>query len=170
MVRGVHAFAERNVDAEIFHRGVEELFDGFGKAVDFVDEQDRAFFGVGEIGNQVFGGHEGCTAGDLNGRADFARDAGGEGGFAQARRAVEENMAQRFVALAGGIEGDFEALGHFALADHVFHALRRRRRSSSSEIFCASRSAAVGWTMGSRMRLLAGGLIGRQSRLRLYGC
>ena len=56
--------------------------------------------------------------------AQFARNAGGERRFAQPRRTIEQNVAQRFAPLAGGIERDFQPFRHFALADHVAHPLR----------------------------------------------
>ena len=36
---GRDAFAQDDVDAEIFHHGVDELFDGAGQAMDLVDEE-----------------------------------------------------------------------------------------------------------------------------------
>lgn len=41
---GVGALIDHNVDTEVFHGGVEVFFDVFVDAVDFVDEEDVAFF------------------------------------------------------------------------------------------------------------------------------
>ena len=116
---GVDAFAQNDVDAEVLHRRIEKLLDRLGHAMDFVDEQDRSFFDVRQIGEQVLGRGQGRPAGDLHGNAHVAGDAGGEGRLAQARRAVQEDMAQRFAALRGGIDGDAQPLMDLALADHV---------------------------------------------------
>ena len=121
---GAGPFAERDVDAKILHRRVHELLDRLGQAVDLVDEQDRALLGVGEIGEQVLGRGEGGAAGDLQRDAQVARDAGGEGRLAEAGRAVEQDVAERLLAFAGGVDGDLQPLGHLALADHLAHVLR----------------------------------------------
>ena len=104
--------------------------------MDLVDEQHRAFLGVGQIGDQVFGGRQGRAAGDLKGYAQIARDAGGERRLAQSGRAVEQDVPQRLAPLPRGVDGDFQPRVHVALADHVLHPLRaqlaivfRRRRS-----------------------------------------
>jgi hypothetical protein len=103
---------------------IHELLNGLGESMDFVDEQDRAFLGIGEVGEQVLGGGEYGAAGDLQGDAQIARDTGGERGFAQARRTIEKNMPQRFLALAGGIDSDRQPLGHVSLPNHLVHVTR----------------------------------------------
>ena len=124
MVRALIAFAQRDVDAEILHRRIEKFFDRFGEPMNFVDEQNRPFLGVGKIRHQIFGRHQRRPAGDLHRYAKFARNAGGKRRFAQARRAVEQNMPQRFAPLPGGIERNFQPFRHLALADHIPHPLR----------------------------------------------
>ena len=121
---GVDAFAQGNVDAEVLHRRVEELFDGLGQAVDFVDEKDGSLFGVGEVGNQVLGSRERGAAGDLEGHAQVARDDGGESRLAESGRTVEKNVSQRLAALARSVDGDLDPLVDRALADHFGHPLR----------------------------------------------
>ena len=115
------AFAERDIDAKILHRRVHEFLDRFGQPVDFVDEQDRAFLGVREVGQQILGRGQRGAAGDLQGDAQIARDAGGESRFAQAGRTIEQDVAQRLFAFAGRIDGDRQPLGHLLLADHLVH-------------------------------------------------
>ena len=91
--------------------------------MDFVDEQHRPLFGVGQIRDQVFGGGERCAAGDLEAHAQLARNADGESGLAQARRTVEKDVPQRLAAFRGGIDGDFDPRVHFPLPDHLPHPL-----------------------------------------------
>jgi len=43
----IDAVAQNHVDAKIFHRRVEVLFDGFGNSMDLVNEQDLARTKVG---------------------------------------------------------------------------------------------------------------------------
>ncbi len=47
---GAGAFAEHDIEAEVFHGGVHDFFDGFGEAMDFVDEEDVA---VGQVGEEA---------------------------------------------------------------------------------------------------------------------
>ena len=63
---GVDALAEHDVDAEILHRRIDELLDDARHAVDFVDEQERAFLDVGEERQQVGRLGQGRAAGHLD--------------------------------------------------------------------------------------------------------
>ncbi len=121
---GINAIAQQNVDAKILHRRIEEFLDCLGKPVNFIDEQHRAFLGVGQVGDQVFGCLQHRPAGHLKRHAQIARNAGGKGGFAQTRRAIEQDMPQRVSALAGRVDRDFQPRIHVALSDHVPHVLR----------------------------------------------
>ena len=141
---GPGPFAERDVDAKVLHRRVHELLDRLGQPVDFVDEQDRAFLGVGEIGQQVLRRGERGAAGDLQRHAQLARDARGERRLAEAGRAVEQDVAQRLLALAGGVDGDRQPLGHFALADHLAHVPRPQGDFVVAELGERSREVGVG--------------------------
>ncbi len=40
-------FAQHDVELEVFHRGIQHLFDGTSQAVDLVDEEHVAFVEVG---------------------------------------------------------------------------------------------------------------------------
>jgi len=51
----------------------------------------------------------------------------GKGGFAEAGRAVEEQVVQRLVALFGGIDGDAEIVLQLRLADELLEAPRPQR-------------------------------------------
>ena len=110
--------------------------------MDFVDEQDRAFLGVGEVGQQVLRRGERRAAGDLQRDAQIARDAGGERRLAQAGRAVEQDVAQRLFAFAGGVDGDRQPLGHLALADHLVHVPRPQRDLIVAQLGQALRATA----------------------------
>lgn len=114
---GSEALTEDDIHAEVFHDRVEEFFDGAREAVDFVDEEDRAFGGVGEEGEDVGFFVECGAGGDGQVDAEFVVENGGEGGFAEAGGAIEEDVGQGFAAEASGVEGDGEAFGDRALAD-----------------------------------------------------
>jgi hypothetical protein len=114
---GVHAGIDDEVDFEIFHRGVDVFFDGDGKAVDFVDEQDIVGLEFGESADQIGPLGEGGAGGDGEGGGHFVGDDVSESGFAQTGGAVEEDVLHRLIALLGGGEGDAEFFDEFALAD-----------------------------------------------------
>ena len=75
------------------------------------------FLEVGEERQQVGRLGEGRAAGHLDGSAEFVRQHGGEGGLAEAGRAVEEDVAERLLQLLAGVDGDAEPLHDRLLAD-----------------------------------------------------
>ena len=105
----VHALAEYDVDAEILHRRIDELLDDARHAMDFVDEQDRAFLDVGQKRQQVGRLRQGGAAGHLDRRAQFVGQHGGEGRLAQSGRAVEQDVRQRLLEFLAGVEDDAQA-------------------------------------------------------------
>ena len=80
-----HSFAQDDVDPKIFHDRVDELFDGAGQAMDLVDEEDRAFGGVGEKRHDVHLLVECCAARDTELDAELVVEHGGKRRLAQTR-------------------------------------------------------------------------------------
>jgi hypothetical protein len=119
-----HAVTERDVDPKVLHGRVQELLDRDRQAVDLVDEQDRPFGAVRQVGEEILGGGERRAAGDLQRGPEFPRDAGGERRLAEAGGAVEEDVAERLAPLAGRVDRDREPLVDGLLADHLLHPLR----------------------------------------------
>ena len=110
---------DHDIEAEILHRGIEIFLDGFGDAVDFVDEEDVAFFEARQQTSEVAGFFDDGAGGDANGFAEFVAENEGECRFAEARRAGEENVIECFAAFLGGADHDLEALDGFELAGEV---------------------------------------------------
>ena len=52
---GVGTLVDHDIEPKILHRRVEIFFDGFGDAVDFVDEEDVAFLETGEQTGEIAG-------------------------------------------------------------------------------------------------------------------
>lgn len=52
---GVGALVDHDVDAKVFHGGVEVFLDVLVDAVDFVDEEDVIFFQIGEEASKIGG-------------------------------------------------------------------------------------------------------------------
>jgi hypothetical protein len=113
----MQTFAQHQIHTKILHRRVEELFDHARQTVDFVNEQDRAFFSVGEVGHQIGRFRQGRAGGHLDRGAQFVRNDRSKRGFAEARRAIEQNMRERLAQFFAGVDGDAETFHYRFLAD-----------------------------------------------------
>src|SRR3569833_1156493 len=60
----------------------------------------------------------------MQGDSQIAGDAGGKRRFAEARRPIEQDMPERFLAFASRIDSDPEAFGNFVLPHHFIHVTR----------------------------------------------
>ena len=96
--------ADDQVELEILHRGIEDFLDLRIEPVDFVDEQDVALFEIGEEGCEIagLGNHRPRRGAEIH--AEFARHDLRERGLAEARRAHEQHVIERFVARARGLD------------------------------------------------------------------
>ena len=121
---GVDPFAQQDVDAKILHRRIEKFLDRLGQPMDLVDEQHRAFFGVGQIGNQILGGGSAaplaiCKLTPRSRGMQVAKVVLPRPGGPSNR--ICPSVSPRFL---GGIDRDFQPRVDLALADHVAHPLR----------------------------------------------
>ena len=116
------ALADDDVELVVLERGVELFFEHGLEAVDLVEEEDLLVAQVGEDGGQVALDLQRGAGGLLEADAELVGDDGREGGFAQAGRAEEQDVVERFVAGFGGFEGDGELLLGFLLADEFAEA------------------------------------------------
>src|SRR4029077_14779573 len=123
MDTGAGALADDEVDAKIFHGGVEDFFDGGLETMDFVEEEDFLRFKGSEDGGEVaLAFEEGAGAG-LDGDGKLVGDDLRERGLAEAGGAVEEHVVESFVAAAGGFDGDLDIYFNALLADVFVEAL-----------------------------------------------
>ena len=107
---GIRPLVDHDVHAEILHRRVEVLLDRGLQPVDLVDEEDTAPRHRGEKSGKV--------AGLLDGRAARGADLGshgiakdvGEGCLAEAGRAAQQDVLERFVTLPGRLDKKHQAL------------------------------------------------------------
>ena len=88
----VRPLVNDDVQLEVLHRRVEVFLDGLLQAVDFVNEQDVAFLEIGQQAGEVAGFLDGGAAGALEVGAHGLGEDVGEGGFAEAGRAAEQNV------------------------------------------------------------------------------
>ena len=117
------ALADDDVELVVLQRGVEFFLEDGLQAVDLVEEEDLALAQVGEDGGEVSLDLQGGAGGLLEADVELVGDDGGEGGFAQAGRAKEEDVVERLAAGARGLEGDGELLFRLLLADELGEAV-----------------------------------------------
>ena len=110
---------DHDVEPEVLQRWVEDLFNGARDAVDLVDEEDVALVETGQDRGHVALALERGPGDRAQSDAElFASDVG-EARLAQAGRADQEQVVERLVAGAGGLEGDRELLLDAVLADEI---------------------------------------------------
>ncbi len=90
--------ADDDIEREIFHGGIEYLFDGPSKPVDLINEENIALAQIREDGRQVAGFLDSRAGCHLQIGVHFAGENMAERRFAQAGRAIEQHMIQRFIA------------------------------------------------------------------------
>ncbi len=123
----VHPRIDGDVDAEVFHRGIDVFLDGGGEAVDLIDKEDVAAAKLGERADEVAGAGERGAGGDVDLPAHLVADHVREGRLAQARRAVEKDVFERLATLLRRLDGDAKALHELRLADILIEASRAQR-------------------------------------------
>src|SRR5580704_8648946 len=106
MDAGAGTLANDEIDAEIFHGGIEDFFDGGLQAMNFVEKENFLFFERGENGGEIAFAFEERASAGFDGDGEFIGDNLRESGFAEAGRAVEEDVVESFTAVASGFEGD----------------------------------------------------------------
>ena len=121
---GTGALAHDDVQSVILHSGIENFLHGAVQTVDLVHEQDVALVQVGQQGRQVAGLFDGRAGGDADARPHLLGDDARQGGFAQARRAVEQDVVQGLLPLAGGFNKDGKVFLGLLLSDVFFQGLR----------------------------------------------
>ena len=87
--------------------------------MNLVDEQHVARPELGENRRHVSGALDGWTRGHMDVRVHLAGDDIGQGRFAQARRAVEEDVVQGLAAVLGGGYGNRQIVLDLLLANVV---------------------------------------------------
>ena len=92
--------------------------------MDLVDEQDVAVLHGREQTGEVAGLFDDGSAGGLDVRALFVRDDVGKRGLAESGGTVEQKVSERFVALFGGFDVDFEAFLDAVLTGKLLEFLR----------------------------------------------
>ena len=116
---GVQARVDRDINMEIFHGGVQELFDRSGQAMDLVDEQHISSLEFQKHADQIFGLHQDRSRCRMRGGAKFIGDDSSQGGLAKPRRPMQKNMVQSAAAIFGCFQRDPESFHQFGLSKVV---------------------------------------------------
>ena len=93
-----------------------------------VDEEDIELLQAGQDRGEIARTFDRRTGGDAHGDTHFGGDDVGECGLAEAGRAVEEDVVERFFAFGGGLDGDAEVVLELLLADELIKATRPKGR------------------------------------------
>ena len=107
---------DQDVDAIILHRRVEVLLHDGAEAVDLVDEEHVVFLERRQQSGQVARLVEHRPRRHLEAHAQLVGDDVRERRLAQARRAVQQHMVERFLTHASGHDEHLQVLHHLALA------------------------------------------------------
>ena len=116
------ALVDNDIDPEVLNGGVEILFDDFGQAVNFIDEEDISLLKSSEETGEIACFFNRGTRGGANGGIHFRAQDVGESGFPESRRSTEEKVIEGLGASAGGVEKDSEAILQLRLAGEVGEA------------------------------------------------
>ncbi len=155
----VRTLVEREVHAEVLHRGVEVLLDRGGDAVDLVDEQHVALLELRQDPDQVARALERRAGGRVQAHAELARQDARQARLAQAGRAAQERVLERLAAPLRRLQRDAQVLDHASLADELAQGARAER-----VLELALRRAGSGGAQPGR-RVQAGEGVGVQDRL-----
>ena len=141
---GAGALADHDIQRVVLQRRVEHLFHLPGQAVDLVDEEHVALLQIGQQGGKVAGLLDGRAAGDADLHPHLVGDDARQRRFAQARRAVEQDVIHRLAAALGRFQIDLQVLLDLVLTDVVFQMLGTeavflvvRRGQARLHHFCA---------------------------------
>ncbi len=120
--------ADDDVDAEVLHRHVEELFGRPRHAVDLVDEQDVALVDPREDRGEVSGVLDRRAARDAQRCRELVGDDHRDRGLAESGRAGQQHVVGRTSASHGRLEHQRELLAYALLADQLVERARTKRR------------------------------------------
>ena len=112
--------ADHHEELEILHRRIKHFFGRARHAVNLVDEEHVVRLHRREDGGYVTGALDRRAAGWSKVDAELAGDDAGERSLAQSRRTVKQQVVERLVASAGGVDRDANRLMDGGLADEVF--------------------------------------------------
>ncbi len=124
---GTGAFADHDVELEVFERRVQDLFDDRAQPMDFVHEQQFIRLQVREQRREVAGAFQHRARCLLETDAKLVRDHVRERGLAETGRAEDQDMVERLATIARRLDEDLHLRLHRRLANIVDERLRPHR-------------------------------------------
>ena len=141
-LRAAGPFADHDVDLEVLERRIEDLLDDRRQPMDLVDEQHVARLEVGEQRREVAGALEHRARRLAQVDAELVRDDVRQRRLAEARRAEQQHVVERFAALPRRLDEDRELARGSSPARRTRRAARgRSARSTTSS--CTPATLAV---------------------------
>ena len=120
-------FADHDVDLEVLERRIEDLLDDRREPVDLVDEQHVVRLEVGEQRREIAGALEHRTGGLAQVDAELVRDDVRQRRLAESRRAEQQHVVERFLALARRLDEDRQLAADLLLPDVFVEQPRAQR-------------------------------------------
>src|SRR2546428_2875463 len=142
---GVRTLFDHEVDAEVLHRRIQELFNSPRQPMDFIDEQYVTGLQVGQDAHQVAAALQRRPGGRDDVRAHLVSDHVRQRRLAQPGRPVQQDVVERLAALLGGLDADPQAFHDLGLADAF---VQRLRAEAAYKLFICRRIGGrllVGW-------------------------
>ena len=121
------ALADHDVDLVVLQRRIQDFLHHGREPVDLVDEEDVVGFEVGEQRGQVARALQHGAGGLAQVDPHLARDDVRQRRLAQARRAEQQHVVERFAAVLGRRHEDVELAAHLFLADVFVEQLGAQR-------------------------------------------
>src|SRR5437016_13638226 len=131
--------ADDQVYAKIFHCRIEDFLDRGLQTVNLVEKENLLRFECGQDGRQVAFAFEQRSRARLDGGVELVSDDLRERGFPQAWRAVEQDVIERLIAAAGGVNRDLDIFLDALLPD-VFLEPPRPHADVDARIFFVRRA------------------------------
>ncbi len=123
----MRAVADAHIDPELLHRRVEELLERRPQAVHFIYKEDVAVLEPGEHADQVARALEHWAGRGADVHFQLLCHEQRQRRLAESRRAEEERVVERLLALLGCVDGDLQRLLDLRLSDELVESRRPER-------------------------------------------
>ncbi len=127
MVCAFGPLADAHVHSEVFHRGIEELFQRRAQPVNLVDEENVAGAQRREETDEIAGPLQHRSGGRSQLDTHLPCHEHGERRLAESGRAEEESVLEYLLPAFGCVNGDLQRGFHLGLADELVEARRTER-------------------------------------------
>ena len=124
---GAGALADDDIQGKVLHSGVEDLLDHAGEAVDLIDKEYVILRQIGQDGGQISLLFNSGSRGGAQVDPHLIGNNACESGFAESRRAIEQNVVQGFLTHFRRFDVDLQILLGLLLADIILEGAGAQR-------------------------------------------